>query len=121
MSKSWFCSEEGGLDPAIKMAINIAAQMVAANNPALALAIKPVALGVKAEIDGGTDNAAMNTVFKEVVQKLVSEVTDAPTAAKINAVLGMLNIDIPAAKFPVLSNKTLQDVIDSFVSGFTAV
>jgi hypothetical protein len=120
MSK-WFCSKEGGLDVAIKTAAYAAAFLIAKNNKELSRSILPVAVGIKTTVDGGSDNAALNSVLREAITELVNKVSfDAVIQAEVYGVLSLLNINIPEGVFPAFSNEVIIELVDSFVAGLTA-
>jgi len=120
--KKWFCTSEGGLDAAVKMAAYAAGVLISKNNKALATAILPVAQGIKSTIDNGTDNAALNAILREAITELAGKVSDDPIIeGAVTQVLASLEIDIPAGTFPVLDNAVIKDLVGSFVAGMMAV
>jgi hypothetical protein len=121
-----FCkSTEETLDTVIKVAANAAGVAVAINNPALMTAILPVAVVLKNKIDGTqattTDNQVINRLIQQGIIDLVDKVKASPIVmVEVNVVLNAIGVNIAEAKFPVLSNAVIIELIDSFVAGLQA-
>jgi hypothetical protein len=104
------------ISPAIAAAVNMAAILVAKNNPALAAEVLPVAEGIQSQIDKGGDNAALNALFQGAIISLLSEIKDPVVQLAVTEALAMINFK-PAISLPSLSNPVIQAVTDAFVNG----
>ncbi len=118
--KSWFCSNNEGLDAATKMSAYAAGFLIGKNNPDKAIAILPVATGIKQAVDSEIDNEALNSILRETISELVSITNiDPMLQAAINGVLSSLNIDVNNNLFPNLNNTVIKDLVGSFVNGLS--
>lgn len=122
MSKKWFCVDEEGLDPHIKTGAFMAAYLIAKNNKELTKSAMPVALAIQKQVDAGGDNEALNALLKQTITELVGKFTDKDPVIKqaIDTLLSSLKINVPAGTFPVLTNKKIDELVDSFVNGMQA-
>lgn len=122
MSKKWFCFDEEGLEPLIKTGAFMAAYLIAKNNKELAKSAMPVALAIQKQVDAGGDNDALNALLKQTIVELSGKFTDKDPVIKqaIETLLSSLKINVPAGTFPVLTNKKIDELVDSFVNGMQA-
>ena len=116
---SLFCS--GAISTAVKLAANGTGIAIAANNKALATDLMPVALELKAKVDGGSDNGVLNGLIQQGITYLVGKVSNSPIImAEANIVLSAIGFDIANKKFPVLPNAQIVELVDAFVAGLQA-
>jgi hypothetical protein len=105
------------ISPAIAAAVSMAAILVAKNNPVLAAEVLPVAEGIQSQIDKGGDNIALNTLFQASIKNLLAEIKDPAVQLAVTEALAMIQFNPTLPTVPVLSNPTIQAMVDSFVNG----
>jgi hypothetical protein len=106
---------------AIKLAANAAGVAVAIYEPELVKSVLPVVVAFQAKIDGGSDNAVLNSLLQQGITELLPAVKDNPVVMiEANALLTAINFDAVTGKLPVLSNADVKAVIDNFVIGMQA-
>ena len=116
--KTILCST--AVDSSVKMAATIAGTVFASNNPALVAEILPVADSIKASIDSGTDQAAINTAFQTAVSDLMPHLSGNPVVlAAVQGVLTSIQF-VGGATPEVLEVQVIKDCVDGFVAGLQA-
>ena len=118
--KKWFCAEEA-LTPAVKMAAFNAGYMVAQNNRELMVRVIPVAQDLLGHIENGYDKNVINSIFRDAVGTLVSEIKDPVIAANVTQVLAMIKLDIKAPEIPAIDLGIIKGLIEAFLQGAAAV
>ncbi|KQC03134.1 MAG: hypothetical protein APR55_07050 [Methanolinea sp. SDB] len=120
MSK-WFCVKNEPIESTLSMLAYVAGGLMKQNNPEIVGRATPIAHGLLAAIESGSNKESVNALFREILSALMENVDKPETRLAIQAALSKVGYDADSDDLPKIDLPLIEALTTGFLEGLTAI